>query len=72
MSIDAAGLRDAAARYREAAREVSAASFAERAQSRRDQRVEEARDPVAARPDARDRPALARAPDPYRLLDILT
>jgi hypothetical protein len=74
MSIEAARVRDAAAYYREAARNEAAAIGSARAAAKRDDRIEEAKDSAAARPRPQDnaQPALARAPSPNRLVDILT
>ena len=63
MPIEAAStLRAAAADYREATRHSAHLVAAERAETRRDQRIEEAQAASAARPRPQDRAAEAPAP----------
>jgi len=74
MPIEAASsVRAAAADHREAARQIAHQQAAALADSRRDQRVEEAKAANAARPRPQDRAAEAppRAPLPHLLLDVL-
>ncbi len=76
MQIESINLRDAAAGYREAAREAAAARGAEASNLRRDQRVEEARDSDRARPRPSDRVQESAPPeptprDPTRLVDVM-
>jgi hypothetical protein len=66
MQVEAINLRDAAAGYREAARDAAAARGAEASNLRRDQRVEDARESDRSRPRPRD-----REPDPGRLVDVM-
>jgi hypothetical protein len=70
----ASSVRAAAADHREAARQVAHIQAAAIADSRRDQRVEEARSAAAARPRPQDRASDApppRGPSSGLLLDVL-
>ena len=74
MPIEAASsVRAAAADYREAERQFAHAQAVELAQSRRDQRVEEAKEALASRPRPQDRAVASppREPSPDLLLDVL-
>ena len=76
MSIEASAVRAAAADYREASRHFAHVRAAERADSRRDQRIEEAKAAAAARPRPSDRAADLPEPRPRAepsglVLDVL-